>query len=63
MNKNNSNIIYVDFHFKRKKITSKSSLIIYRLYTKLICLSRIFNNNPSKSNKISDNLFNIRKSS
>ncbi len=60
MSKKNTNVIYVDFHFKRKKITSKTSLIMYRFYTKLISFSYIFQNIPTE---INDNVFSIRKSS
>ncbi len=58
MSKKNLNVIYVDFRFKKCKITSKPQLIMYHFYTKLISFSYIF---QPQSKEISNNLFSIRK--
>lgn len=38
MKYNKDNVIYIDFIFKRKKINSKTVLLFYKLYSRLIRL-------------------------
>ena len=60
MKYNKDNVIYIDFIFKIKKITSKTVLFLYKLYSKAFTILPI-RIKFSKSKKISS--YNNRKTS
>lgn len=57
---NKSNIVYIDFLFKRKKLESKPMIFLYKIYSTL--RHRLFFSSSSNNNK-SSNYFKNHKSS
>lgn len=60
MKYNKDNVIYIDFIFKRKRINSKSLLLLYRLYSKLL---RIFPFRINRNKNKKQASYNSRKTS
>ena len=60
MKYNKDNVIYIDFIFKRKRINSKSLLLLYRLYSKLL---RIFPFRINRNKNKKQASYNSRKNS
>ena len=60
MKYNKDNVIYIDFIFKRKRINSKSLLLLYRLYSKLL---RIFPFRINRNKNKKQASYNNRKTS
>lgn len=60
MKYNKDNVIYIDFIFKRKRINSKSLLLLYRLYSKLL---RIFPFRINRNKNKKQTSYNSRKTS
>lgn len=60
MKYNKDNVIYIDFIFKRKKITSKPFLFFYKLYSRFIT---ILPNGLTLSRKKKTTSYNNRKTS
>ena len=55
MKYNKDNVIYIDFIFKRKRINSKSLLLLYRLYSKLLRIFPFRINRNKNKKQASDN--------